>query len=59
MMKKKLKRNFEVQFQASYGWRRSCNQYADRVYTEASAKKRAAYQMQQYPGSKYRAKEIK
>jgi hypothetical protein len=59
MMKKKLKRNFEVQFQARYGWRRSYNLYADKVYTEASAKKRAAYQMQENPGSKYRAKEVK
>ena len=58
-MKKKLKRNFEVQFQASYGWRRSYLKYTGNVYTEASAKKRAAYQMQQNPGSKYRAKEVK
>jgi hypothetical protein len=64
-MKKQLKRNFEVQFLSDGEtwrrpyWRRSYIQYADRVYTEASAKTRAAYQMQQNPGSKYRAKEVK
>jgi hypothetical protein len=63
-MKKNLKRNFEVQFLSKDGWRRpywrrSYNQYADGVYTEASAKTRAANRMKENPGSQYRAKEIK
>ena len=59
-MKTKAKKNWEVQFKdANDGWRRSFNDGARGLYTEASASKRAKQQMAFNPDDKYRAKEAK
>jgi hypothetical protein len=59
-MKRKVKKNYIVQYESHGSWSQSGNKGANGRYTKESAKQRAKIQEAKSPfGLKYRVKEIK